>query len=124
MGVKNEIFEVKSGELAAVGMLVHENIMNGQPGPLVFPTMNKTRVILAFNEQLFQDRATILERRILRERPEIDPKVARRQSEHGLVRVMGRKAISVLDVYFQLTEVDHLAEKVDEDDSGSDGSDL
>jgi hypothetical protein len=118
------LFEVGSGELTALGVFAHESVMDGHPGPLVFPTMDKTRVILAFNERIFRDKVEILARRFIQERPDIDPEAIRRQSEKSLIEVMGKAVEQVLDDYFIVTEVHLLADPMDDHVPGTDEAEV
>jgi hypothetical protein len=110
----NVIFELEMGELSAVAMLAHDDVMAGEPGPVVFRTLEDTRVILAFNASVFRARVDRLERHYRRERNGIDCDGARSHVEGLLITSMTDVAHRVAGNYFKSIDVHHLSAPVDD----------
>ena len=48
------IFTIESGELSATAILAGDNAMQHEAGPVIYPTFDEKRVIVAFNKRAYK----------------------------------------------------------------------
>lgn len=112
---KDSLFEFDQGELSASVILVHDDVMGGEPGPVIFPTLEKTRVIVAFSEKVFRARLDRFIRFELKDGSGIDPDGVRARCEALMLESMESVARDIVDTYFEVLGLDHLGAPVEDE---------
>jgi|GEM_PF-2065573 len=105
--------EVASGELTALIMFVDKEIMSDDPGPMIHPTLDEKRVIVTLNKSIFDERVSIMAEAFRERVPEdvMDFEALTRRCTHELASSMLGKTLEVLDEYYAVNGMSHLAEK-------------
>lgn len=81
-------YELEEDGVEAVVVFASNESMNGETGPVVIPTINPRRVVVALNELIFQARVDGLTARFTSERPEVDPAVIGQASVYYMLEAM------------------------------------
>lgn len=108
----NVLAEVASGELTALIMFVDGAVMKTDPGPQIHPTLDETRVLVTLNKTIFDERVEILAS-AFHEKSGVDIEDLRRRCTHELATAMLGRTLEILDEYYVVNGVGHLAEKGD-----------
>lgn len=112
---QDTLFEFEQGELSASVILVHDDVMGGEPGPVIFPTLDKTRVIAAFSEKVFRARLDRFVRFELKDCSGVDPEGVRARCESLMLGSMESVARGIVDTYFEVLGLDHLGAPVEDE---------
>lgn len=112
---KDSLFEFDQGELSASVILVDDDVMGGEPGPVIFPTLEKTRVIVAFSEKVFRARLDRFIRFELKDCSGVDPDGVRARCEVLMLESMESVARDILGTYFEVLGLDHLGAPVEDE---------
>lgn len=107
----NVLAEVASGGLSALIMFVDETVMNTDPGPLIHPTLDDTRVIVTLNKNIFDERVEMLASAFHERSPMFDIDDLRQRCTHELASSMLGKTLEVLDEYYAVNGMSYLAEQ-------------
>jgi hypothetical protein len=105
--------EVASGELTALIMFVDESVMHSDPGPMIHQTLDEKRVIVTLNKNIFDERISIMIEAFKERVPEMDDVQLEQRCTHELASSMLGKTLEVLDEYYAVNGMSHLADTDD-----------
>jgi hypothetical protein len=107
----NVLAEVASGGLTALIMFVDQSIMNTDPGPLIHPTLDDARVIVTLNKNIFDERVEMMASAFHERSQVLDLDDLRQRCTHELASSMLGKTLEVLDEYYTVNGMSHLADQ-------------
>lgn len=110
----NVIADITSGKLSAVIMFAEDEAMKREAGPVIYPTLDETRVVVSFNKKAFNWRVKKMTESLMGRNPEMDYSTAERTSRQRLGAKMMQQASNAVDEYFQAHGLAHLGDSGDE----------
>lgn len=110
----NVIAELGSGKLTALVMFAGEEVMNDEPGPKIFSTLDEHRVIVTFNSKVFEWRVKTLYENFTEKRPDLSPGAIMKQCQESMIDAMLKATFEALDDYYAVNGLSHLAEPSDD----------
>lgn len=81
-------YEFEEGGIEAVVMFASNESLHGETGPVIIPTIEPKRVVVALNELIFQARVDGLTARFTSERPEVDSAAIGQASVYYMLEAM------------------------------------
>lgn len=109
----NVLAEVQSGTLSAVIVLAGDKAMKGEAGPLIWTTLDDSRVVVSFNEKAFNWRVKKMVEHFTKKNPDEDPNSIERECRNKIGDKMLQQSMDALDQYFIAKGLTHLGEDED-----------